>query len=281
VDDLREEYTIQELCDYLHVSVSGYYKYKQRQDVQKDTEVSELILKIYHQYNGIYGYRRIHMELDKKYGLVINHKKVFRLYNELGLRSKIRKKRRNLNQYHQKEAERIAPNLLGRNFNASKLNEKWVTDITEVGLKDRVLYVSAIMDLYNREIIGYQMGESADRQLVLKTIDMALKQRGDVQGVILHSDRGPQYTSRTYHDTLESLEIRVSMSRKGNCYDNACIESFFSHLKTEAIYPYDVQTMEELEQKIKDYIVHYNENRRQRRLNKLSPVEYRLQHQVA
>jgi putative transposase len=96
------------------------------------------------------------MELDKKYGLVINHKKVFRLYNELGLRSKIRKKRRNLNQYHQKEAERIAPNLLGRNFNASKLNEKWVTDITEVGLKDRVLYVSAIMDLYNREIIGYQ-----------------------------------------------------------------------------------------------------------------------------
>lgn len=245
--------------------------------INKDAKLSQRILDIYNQHEGIWGYRQIHMELTEGDQLSVNHKKVFRIYHELGLKAKIRKKRfRNRNQYKQKEPERIVPNLLERNFTAIKLNQKWVTDITEFNIFKQTLYVSAVMDLYNNEIIGYQFGRTADRLFVMKTIEMAIKKEKDVSGVILHSDRGSQYTSRALQDTLESYGIRPSMSRPGNPYDNACIESFFSHFKTEGIYPYDVQTEEELEQRIIDYIYRYNNERRQKKLNKMSPVDYRV-----
>jgi putative transposase len=275
---LKGEYTIEELCKYLNVSVSGYYKYKKTAVIQKDVELSQRILEIYNKYNGIYGYRQIHMELTEGDGLKVNHKKVFRIYHELGLLAKIRKKKfRNLNQYKQTEPERIMPNLLERDFSANESDTKWVTDITEFTLFDKKLYVSAVMDLYNKEIIGYQIGNLPDKLFVMKTIKMALDKRKDADGVILHSDRGSQYTSRVLQDTLESFGIRLSMSRAGNPYDNACIESFFSHFKTEAIYPYDVQTLEELEQRIVEYINFYNNERRQKKLGKLSPINFRLQ----
>lgn len=275
---MKGEYTIEELCKYLHVSVSGYYKYKKTAVIQKDVELSQRILEIYHKYNGIYGYRQIHMELTEGDGLKVNHKKVFRIYHELGLLAKIRKKKfRNLNQYKQTEPERIMPNLLERDFSANEPDTKWVTDITEFTLFDKKLYVSAVMDLYNKEIIGYQIGNLPDKLFVMKTIKIALDKRKDADGVILHSDRGSQYTSRVLQDTLESLGFRLSMSRAGNPYDNACIESFFSHFKTEAIYPYDVQSLEELEQRIVEYIKFYNNERRQKKLGKQSPINFRLQ----
>lgn len=270
---------MEELCTFLNVSISGFYKYKRVAAIQKDAELGARILEIYHKFDGIYGYRQIHMELTEEDGLKINHKKVFRIYHSLGLKAKIRRKRKqgNQNQYKQTDPERIKPNLLERDFTAENPDMKWVTDITEFNLFEQKLYVSAVMDLYNKEIIGYQIGRTADTLFVMKTMDMALNKRKDVDGVILHSDRGSQYTSRVLQDTLESFGIRLSMSRAGNPYDNACIESFFSHFKTEAIYPYDVQSIEELEQRIIDYIYFYNHERKQKRLGKQSPVGFKLQ----
>lgn len=278
VDQFREYYTVVELCQFLKVSVSGYYKYRKTAGIQKDSVLSERILELYHKYDGIYGYRQIHMDLTEEDGLKVNHKKVFRIYHDLGLKAKIRKKKfRNKNQYKQSEPERIMPNLLERDFSADEPNKKWVTDITEFTIFDKKLYVSAVMDLYNKEVIGYQIGSVPDKIFVMKTIEMALDKRMDVDGLILHSDRGGQYTSRVLQDTFESYGLRLSMSRAGNPYDNACIESFFSHFKTEAIYPYNVQTLEDLEQRIVDYIHFYNNERRQKKLNKMSPVNFRLQ----
>ncbi|WP_230127473.1 IS3 family transposase, partial [Bacillus sp. CECT 9360] len=134
-----------------------------------------------------------------------------------------------------------------------------------------------ILDLYNNEIIAYEMGRNTETILVIKTVYQAIQKEKDVQGVILHSDRGTQYTSKLYQDTLESYDIRSSMSRSGNPFDNACIESFFSHLKTEAFYPYSVQSIEDLEVKLHQYIHRYNHTRRQKRLNRQSPVNYRNQ----
>jgi len=278
VDHFREQYTIKELCEFLNVSVSGYYKYRNTKGLKKDVEISQRILELYNKYDGKYGYRQIHMDLTEEDGLKINHKKVFRVYHELGLSAKIRRKKfRNHNQYKQTEPERIMPNLLERDFSASHPDEKWVTDITELTVLDKKLYVSALMDLYNKEIIGYQIGKIPDKLFVMETVKMALDKRKDVDGAILHSDRGGQYTSRVLQDTIESFGIRLSMSRAGNPYDNACIESFFSHFKTEAIYPYHVHTLEELEQRIVEYIHFYNNERRQRKLSKMAPVNYRLQ----
>jgi putative transposase len=235
-----------------------------------------LILKLYEDSDKQWGYRRIHMELQEEYKLEINHKRVYRLCRELGIQSIIRKKRKspNYNTYRRKEPETIAPNIINRDFSAEKPNEKWVTDITTFSIGEEKLHLSAILDLYNNEIVACEMARNTETIFVIKTVYQAIQKKKDVQGVILHSDRGTQYTSKLYQDTLESYEIRSSMSRPGNPFDNACIESFFSHLKTEAFHPYSVQNIEELEAKIQQYIHHYNHTRRQKRLNRQSPVNY-------
>lgn len=202
--------------------------------------MKELILKLYEDSDKQWGYRRIHMELQEEYQMEINHKKVYRLCRELKIQSIIRKKPnyKNYNQYKRIETDRIAPNILNRDFSANKHNEKWVTDITTFQIGEANLHLSAIMDLYNNQVIAYQMDRSTETNFVIKTVYEAVQKEKDVQGLILHSDRGGQYTSKLYQDTLESYEIQLSMSRPGNPFDNACIESFFSHLKTEAVHPY-------------------------------------------
>lgn len=283
MDLLREKYTIKDLCVFLEVSESGYYKYKNYIKENKDADLRELILKLYLDSDKKWGYRSIHMELQEEYGMVINHKRVYRLCKELGIKSIIRKKRKypNYNQYKRIEPETIAPNLINRNFSAEKPNQKWVTDITTFQIEENKLHLSAILDLYNNKIIAYKLGRNTETILVIKTVYEAIQKEKDVQSVILHSDRGTQYTSKLYQDTLESYDIKSSMSRSGNPYDNACIESFFSHLKTEAFYPYSVQSIEDLEARIHEYINYYNNSRRQKRLNRQSPVNYRKQHLAA
>lgn len=167
--------------------------------------------------------------------------------------------------------------LLKRDFTADKPNQKWVTDVTQYRVGERWLYLSAIKDLFNNEIIAYQLSERNDSELVLRTFAKAFAKRKDVTGVVVHSDQGFQYTSHAYYDMLPKVGAQISMSHRGNSLDNASMESFFSHLKTEGHYPYDIRKMAEAQKRIKKYIQFYNRRRPQRKLNKLAPVDYRRQ----
>ena len=194
----------------------------------------------------------------------------------MGIRSKIRRKYR---QYGRtwNIGDRAVRNILERHFQAFMPNQKWVTDITQYRVGETWLYLSAIKDLCQNEIVAYHMSRNNDTELVLQTFSKAFEKEKDVTGLIVHSDQGAQYTSYKYHDMLPKVGAQISMSRRGNCYDNASMESFFSHLKTEALYPYDIRSVEEAQRRIEDYIHFYNHCRPQRKLNKLTPVEYRRQ----
>lgn len=222
-----------------------------------------------HQEHPYFGYPRMQIALRKK-GMHVNHKRVYRLMKELNLRSIIRKKRR----YFGKAASIINSDLLKRKFTADKPNKVYVTDITFVGLQNRYYYLSVIQDLFNNEVVAWKVSHRNDLQLVLDTVAQ-LSENRDVQEAILHSDQGFQYTSRQYNKRIKELGIRGSHSRKGNCLDNACIESFFSHLKTESLYFTECKTEEELFQAIEKYIWFYNHERFQKKLNQCAPVEYR------
>ena len=194
----------------------------------------------------------------------------------MGLRSRIRRK-------YQPQTrtwnigDRVVKNILDQQFQADAPNRKWVTDITQYRIGDVWLYLSAIKDLCQNEIVGYHVSLRNDTELVLQTFLKAFEKEKDVTGLIVHSDQGTQYTSYKYHDMLPKVGAQISMSRRGNCYDNASMESFFSHLKTEGLYPYDIRSVEEAQRRIDEYIHFYNNCRPQRKLNKLSPVEFRKQ----
>ncbi|MEV2663374.1 IS3 family transposase, partial [Paenibacillus larvae] len=208
--------------------------------------------------------------LLQDHGVWINHKKVLRLMQEMGLRSRIRRKHRC--NYSSSIGGRVAENMLQRDFTADALHQKWVTDVTQYRVADTWLYVSAIKDLYNNEIVAYHMSLRNDNQLVLQTFTKAFETAKDVTGLIVHSDQGFQYTSYPYHDMLRKVGAQISMSRRGNCYENASMESFFSHLKTEGLYLYDIRSLDEAQRRIEEYIHFYNQSRPQRKLNKLTPV---------
>lgn len=278
VDALRNRYSIESLCKYLRISRSGYYKYLQRKDSDRDLECKAQIQCIYLERNGTWGYRQIQMELYRRYHVVVNHKRVLRLMQLMGLKAVIRRKRSYASNYQTAGSDgRVAENLLRRNFKADAPNQKWVTDVTQYKVKEQKIYLSAIKDLYNNEIVAYHLSPHNDNELVLETFRKAFETRKDVTGLIVHSDQGSQYTSHAYHDMLPQVAVQISMSRRGNCIDNASMESFFSHLKTEGLYPYDIRTLDEAQTRIICYINFYNEERPQRKLKKLTPVEYRRQ----
>lgn len=275
IESAAKEYAVSDLCKLFRVSKSGYYAFLKRKGTDRDQEAKALIQKVYERYNGVYGYRQIQLFLLQDHGVWMNHKKVLRIMQDLGIRSRIRRKHRF--NYATSEGDRVAKNILKRDFKADAPNQKWVTDITQYRIGEKWLYLSAIKDLFNNEIIAYQMSARNDNELVLRTFQQAWSQQKDVTGLIVHSDQGFQYTSHAYHDMLPKVGARISMSRRGNCYDNASVESFFSHLKTEGLYPYDIRNIDEAQRKIEDYIRFYNQHRPQRKLNKLPPVEYRKQ----
>lgn len=194
---------------------------------------------------------------------------------DMGLRSRIRRKYRHNRQWN--VGDRVVRNVLNREFHADKPNQKWVTDVTQYRVSDVWLYLSVIKDLCQNEIVAYNMSLHNDKELVLQTFSKAFEREKNVTGLIVHSDQGSQYTSYDYHDMLPKVGAQISMSRRGNCYDNASMESFFSHLKTEALYPYDIRSVEEAQRRIEEYIHFYNNKRPQRKLNKLAPVQYRIQ----
>ncbi|GAA0398359.1 IS3 family transposase [Paenibacillus motobuensis] len=275
VEALREQFTVKQLCEYLQLSRSGYYQYLKRQSEDPDKELKERIQAIYVKRQMKYGYRRIQGELERE-GWKVNHKKILRLMQVMGIRSIIRRKRKSKPQ-GDGLVPRIAENLLQRNFTAEVPDRKWVTDITQYAVGDTSLYLSAIKDLCTKEIVAYQMSFRNDTKLVLETFKQAFIKKEDMTGLIVHSDQGCQYTSHAYHDMLPQVGAQISMSRRGNCFDNAAMESFFSHLKTEALYPYDIRNIDEAQRRIVEFIRFYNEERIQLKLKKLTPVEYRRQ----
>lgn len=225
-----------------------------------------------HMKRPFFGYPRMQIALRKE-GFTVNHKRVYRLMKALSIQSTIRKKRKK-RRYYSRKASVVQPNRVERNFKVEQPNRLFATDITYIALMDQFYFLSAIQDLFHNEIVAWKVSRRNDLQLVMETVDELHKQR-DVQGAILHSDQGFQYTSQQYNKRLEQFGVLGSHSRKGNCLDNACIESFFSHLKTETLYFSQCKTEQELLQAIEDYIQFYNHERFQKRLNQCAPIEYR------
>lgn len=252
---------------------STFYYHQQRMTLcDKYEEVKNKIKSIYHYHRGLYGYRRITLELKNR-GFVINHKTVSRLMKELGLKSLIRIKKY---KSYKGDIGRISPNILKRDFNANFPNQKWATDITEFNVSGEKLYLSPIIDLYNREIVSYDLSRRPNFDQITRMLNKSFKKIGNKgQHLILHSDQGWQYQMKQYQQVLKDNQIIQSMSRKGNCLDNAVIESFFSTIKSELFYMKKFNSITELEKGIINYIHYYNNKRIKLSLNGMSPVNYR------
>jgi len=248
-----------------------YFHLKQLRNPDKYQTVKQEIRQIYQLHKGRYGYRRIHLELKNR-GFAINHKTVFSLMRELGLKSLIRIKK-----YvsYRGEQGKIAPNHLKRDFKADRLNQKWVTDITEFKVKEKKLYLSPIMDLYNGEIVSFTLAERPILKPVLDMVKKATVLQHGFQSLTIHSDQGWHYQNPVYQQMLKDKGIQISMSRKGNCLDNAVIENFFGTLKSELFYLKKYQSIHQLKKEIKEYIHYYNHIRIKSNLNGKSPVQSR------
>ncbi|ALC85200.1 integrase [Bacillus sp. FJAT-22090] len=250
-----------------------YYWEKRLNKADKYEAVKEAIKVIYHEHKGRYGYRRISKEL-KKYGFKHDSKTINRLMNEIGLKCMVRMKKY---RSYKGNVGKIAPNVLQRDFKSEKMNQKWVTDVTEFHLFGEKRYLSPVLDLCNGEIIAYKIMRRPTYKLVGDMLEEAIQHLQPGDKVILHSDQGWHYQMRQYQKTLEQHQITQSMSRKGNCLDNAVIENFFGLLKSELLYLQEFDSMEHFEKELKDYIHYYNHQRMKAKLKDLSPVEYRTQ----
>ncbi len=264
------------LCEIAGITRAAYYKWLKRTPSARELQNEEIIQEmkaIHEKVEGIYGYRRMMMTINRKLGQKFNHKRYYRLMKVAGIQSVIRQKKK---RYKHSTPQHVAENVLNREFSAEKPNEKWVTDVTEFkyGLSKKA-YLSAIRDLYDGSIVSYVLGHSNNNNLVFKTLDKATKLLEKDQHPLLHSDRGFQYTSRGFKRKIDKAEIKQSMSRVGRCIDNGPMESFWGTLKCEKYYLHKYETFEELSKAIDEYIYFYNHNRYQKRLNGLSPVEYR------
>ena len=269
----KDKYSISEMCRFFKVSRSGYYDYVKRMDVPaKDLPLAEKIKECQDKCGKTYGYRRVHLWLERE-GIHHDPKTILRVMQKYNLLSVIRRKKyRNYSNYlHRYE------NLLNRDFNAERPNQKWVTDISYIKTGQGTLYLSVIRDLYDNSIVAYKTGTEQKINLVLNTIRKAKKKEKVTAELQLHSDQGFQYTSQAYFNLTKSYGITPSMSRRGNPYDNAMAENFFSILKTECIYRTKLRTYEEARLIIGQYIHFYNSERIQLK-TKLTPLEKRSQY---
>lgn len=251
-----------------------YYQCSLLKEEDKYKVVKSKIQKLYHQHKGRYGYRRIYYSL-RNLGILINHKTVFKLMGVLKLKSLIRVKKY---KSYRGEQGKIVCNELKRDFVATQPYQKWATDVTEFKVKDQKLYLSPIIDLYNQEIISYQLSCTPNFEMVAKMVQKAVEKHPTTGELMLHSDQGWHYQMRPYQAYLKQNNIKQSMSRKGNCLDNAIIENFFGTLKSELYYLKKYKCVDELKKDIKDYIEYYNNKRIKLNLNGMSPVQYRAHH---
>jgi putative transposase len=271
-------YPVSTLCHVLGVSVSGYYDWRGREPSaheREDGELAKEIHRIFYANRGVYGSPRVHAELVAQ-GIRCSRERTARLMREMELAAK-RKRSKPLGTKRRRDAS-LAPNVLGRDFTALEPNAKWVSDTTSVWTAEGWLSVAAILDLFSRLVVGWAMGPSNDEQLVRRAFEMALVRRSPPTEMLVHSDQGSPSTSTGYLARLRELEIVVSMSRSGDCSDNAAMESFFSTLKGECVECSTFQTRQEARQAIFEYIeCCYNRVRRHSTLKYLSPVAYEQQ----
>jgi putative transposase len=266
------------MCQVLEVSENGYYNWRNRGESQRKWENKQLAERIedaYHQNRGQYGSPRIHAEL-KAQVIYCGRKRVARLMQEKQLSARRKKRKaRTTNSNHRFP---LAPNLLEQDFTADAPNEKWMADLTFIETREGWLYLAGILDAYSRKIVGWSMSEHHDTELVKAALRMALLQRRPGAGLIHHSDRGSEYASTSYQTLLHEKNIQVSMSRKGDCYDNAMIESFWRTLKEECCGQSIFSSRNEAKLAIFEYIeVFYHRKRRHSSLEYLSPVDYEKQ----
>ena len=268
----KDKYSISEMCRFFEVSRSGYYDYVKRMDVPaRDLPLAEKIRECQEHSHSTYGYRRVHIWLERQ-GIHKNPKTVLRVMQKYNLLSEVRRKK-----YHNyTNGIYKYPNHLARDFRADRPNEKWVTDISYIRTGQGFLYLSVIRDLYDNSIVAYKTGTEQNINLVLSTIRAAKRKEKVTGSLHLHSDQGFQYTSQAYYSLTKSYHITPSMSSRGNPYDNAMAENFFSILKTECIYRTKLKTYAEARLLIDEYIQFYNNERIQLK-TKLTPLEKRCQ----
>jgi putative transposase len=278
IHDHRHLFPIVRLCQALEVSENGYYNWRIRGKSKRkrdDEQLSERIEDAYHMNRGKYGSPRIHAELQAQ-GVQCGRKRVARLMQEKQLIARrTRRKARTTNSNH---SFPIAPNLLERDFEASAPHKKWMADITYIETQEGWLYLAGVIDAYSRKIVGWAMGKHHDAELVSTALRMALQQRRPGADLIHHSDRGSEYASLCYQKLLREHKMQVSMSKKGDCYDNALAESFWATLKEECCEQTLFSSRNEAKAAIFEYIeVYYNRKRRHSSLGYVSPVDYENQ----
>lgn len=273
IEKHKDQYSISEMCKFFGVSRSGYYKYLKRKDLPpKELYLANKIAECQAESHRTYGYRRVHIWLERE-KIFCNPKTVLRIMQKYNLLSVVRRKKFH---YCSQHLHRY-PNILNRDFSAERPNQKWVTDISYIKTDEGFLYLSVIRDLYDNSIVAYKTAKQQSIKLVLDTIKAA-KRKEKVTGELqLHSDQGFQYTSHAYFNLTQSYGIKQSMSRRGNPYDNALAENFFSILKTECIHRVKLKTYEQASLLIGEYINYYNKYRIQTK-TKLTPLEKRCQY---
>lgn len=274
VKKLRLKHDFKILLELAKISRSTYfYNSKSLEKIDKYTEVKDQISCIFHDNKGRYGYRRIHLELKNR-GYKINHKTVLKLMKELKLSCKVRKKKY---RSYKGDVGKVAPNVLARDFKATKPNEKWVTDVTEFNIFGQKIYLSPILDLYSRDIISYTISYRPTLDMVTDMLENAFEKLPKNYNLILHSDQGWHYQHKHYRKMLKEQNITQSMSRKGNCLDNSVIENFFGHLKSELLYLQEFNGVEHFKSELILYIDYYNNRRVKSQLKGLTPAKHRSQ----
>ena len=269
----KDKYSISGMCSFLDVSRSGYYDFVRRMDIPaRDLSLAERIRECQDKCGKTYGYRRVHIWLERN-GIHHNPKTILRVMNKYNLLSVVRRRK-----YHNYgEYLHRYPNVMNRDFNTEKPNQKWATDISYIHTGQGFLYLSIIRDLYDNSIVAYRTSKKQNIRLVLETVKEAMKKEKVTEELQLHSDQGFQYTSQAYFKLTTSYNIKQSMSRRGNPYDNAMAENFFSILKTECINRVKIKTYDDAMELIDNYIYFYNNERIQLR-TKLTPLEKRCQY---
>ena len=248
-----------------------YYHLKRLRAKDRYEHERNAVRSIFHEHKGRYGYRRVSAEMRNR-GYKTNHKVVRRLMGEMGLKCRIRKVRY---RSYKGGVGKVAPNLIARNFVAEAPNRKWGTDVTQINIGPARLYLSPILDMFNGEVVSYNVSTSPNLEQVYDMLDKAFAKFDRLDGLILHSDQGWQYQHYGYRKRLEEHHILQSMSRKGNCLDNAMVENFFGIMKSELLYAEKFETPQAFMKALDEYIEYYNNKRIKSRLNGKSPVQYR------
>ncbi len=275
IEEHKHEFAIVVMCGVLAVSESGFSAWRKRPTCRRkreDAHLNQEIQQVFEMHQGRYGSPRIHRDLYEE-GIKCSRKRVARLMREGELSA--RSKRRRVFTTKRDETHPVAPNLLNRDFHAEEPNKKWVTDITYIPTKQGWLYLAVILDLYSRMVVGWSMAGNCDGKLVEHALEQALMRRHPQAGLLHHSDRGSQYTAQAYQACLQGYGLQSSMSRKGNCWDNAAMESFFGTLKDECVRETFYLSHEEARSALFTYIeAYYNRVRRHSTLGYMSPLQY-------